>query len=167
MKRRTVLAGGAALGLAGCGGGSKFRSYTGPQVTRIQVFKDDRRMFLLNGSDVLKEYKIRLGFTARGPKQFEGDGKTPEGAYLIDRKEPAPNLILLDINMPKLDGFEFLDAASKALGADFAVVVVMLTTSLNPADRDRAKQYAAIKEYLNKPLTVDLLAQISALLNPA
>ena len=67
---------------------SKFKIYTGAPVTQIQVFKGKRRMYLLSGSTVLKEYKFALGGNPIGPKRFEGDGKTPEGLYYVDRFNP-------------------------------------------------------------------------------
>ena len=45
-------------------------------------------MYLLHGNEVLKEYKIGLGGNPIGPKQLEGDKKTPEGTYLINRRNP-------------------------------------------------------------------------------
>ena len=50
--------------------------------------KGDRQMFLLSGGTVLKAYDIGLGFAPIGHKQFEGDGRTPEGIYYIDRQNP-------------------------------------------------------------------------------
>lgn len=76
----------AVLGLAGCG--SKFRSYNGPEVTQLLVKKSERKMYLLHGNEVLEEYKIALGGNPVGPKQVEGDHKTPEGLYHIDRRNP-------------------------------------------------------------------------------
>ena len=66
--RRTALLGGLALGLAGCA--SKFRTYDGPEVTRLQMFKGDRNLFLFNNTSVLKAYRIDLGFAPEGPKQL-------------------------------------------------------------------------------------------------
>lgn len=75
----------AGLGLSSC---SKFRSYDGPEVTRILVFKDERRMYLMHGSEALAAYDVDLGFAPEGDKAREGDGRTPEGSYFIDRKNP-------------------------------------------------------------------------------
>lgn len=71
---------------AGCS--SKFKSYYGPEVTRVVVFKEDRRMHLLHKDKVLKSYDVGLGFAPEGHKRVEGDGKTPEGHYTIDRRNP-------------------------------------------------------------------------------
>ena len=80
-----------AIGLASCSNTntvSKFQTYNGPTVTHIVVNKTTRRMFLLHDDKILKAYDVDLGFAPAGHKQFEGDGKTPEGTYHIDRRNP-------------------------------------------------------------------------------
>lgn len=78
--------------VASCGGQkeapSRFKSYDGPPVTQIVVKKGERQMFLVSGQTVLRSYKVDLGNQPVGHKQFEGDGKTPEGLYFIDRFNP-------------------------------------------------------------------------------
>ncbi|SFO95973.1 L,D-transpeptidase family protein [Tranquillimonas alkanivorans] len=73
--------------VAGCGG-SKFRTYDGPEVTRIHVLKGQRQLLLMHGPYALKAYEIGLGWAPEGDKQVEGDGRTPEGHYLIDKRNP-------------------------------------------------------------------------------
>ena len=67
-------------------------SYNGPEVTQVQVHKADRKMYLLHNDEVLKAYDIELGFHPVGHKQFEGDGKTPEGSYYISHKNPESTI---------------------------------------------------------------------------
>ena len=77
----------AATAVAGCEQ-PKFETYSGPQVTRIEVHKSSRRMYLLHQEQVLRSYDIDLGFAPEGHKTQEGDGRTPEGRYYIDRRNP-------------------------------------------------------------------------------
>lgn len=66
----------------------KFRSYSGPPITQIQVHKGARRLYLISEKDVVKTYRVALGNNPVGPKQSQGDGRTPEGTYLIDMQNP-------------------------------------------------------------------------------
>ncbi len=87
MNRKTFLTGLLASGaLAACS--SRFGTYDGPEVTRILVYKRARAMYLLHGRKALKTYEIDLGFAPEGHKRTEGDGRTPEGEYIIDRRNP-------------------------------------------------------------------------------
>ena len=98
ITRRFLMVGAMSV-LAGCA--SKFRRYEGPDVTRIMVFKKARTMHLLNGRRILKSYRVDLGFAPTGHKRKAGDGKTPEGAYFIDRRNRDSEFHLsLGINYP-------------------------------------------------------------------
>lgn len=102
MQRRTFAIATVSLlafGLSGCG--SKFKTYDGPEVTSIVVNKGARRMYLLHNDEVLKEYKVDLGFAPVGDKKVKGDGKTPEGTYFINRRNPNSEFHLsLGISYP-------------------------------------------------------------------
>ncbi len=73
------------------------------------------------------------------------------GALAAARTRPA--LVLMDINMPGLDGFETAQAMQERLGAAGAnPVIMMFTSSDNPDDRARADRLACVKGYIVKPL---------------
>ncbi|RFP90760.1 hypothetical protein DZK27_00285 [Rhodobacteraceae bacterium 63075] len=106
--------------VAGCS--SKFRSYNGPPVTQVIVEKDARKMYLLNGTQVLKAYDVGLGFAPIGHKAFEGDGRTPEGNYIIDRRNPDSEFHLsIGIDYPNEEDIKRAKALGKDPGGDIFI----------------------------------------------
>lgn len=77
------------------------RSIHMSDITRLQVRKSARQLDLIGTGQILKSYEIRLGRRPFGPKRIAGDGKTPEGMYRIDRRNPASRYHLsLGISYP-------------------------------------------------------------------
>lgn len=110
-----------ALGLSACGT-SKFKRYNGPEVTQVQVHKAERKMHLIHHDRVLRSYDIALGFAPEGHKQFEGDGKTPEGAYYITHKNPDSRFHLsLGISYPNAADIAFAEAQGKDPGGEIFI----------------------------------------------
>ena len=77
---------------------------------------------------------------------------------MIADKEELPDVIFLDINMPKMDGWEFMDEFSKmAGGITKKILIFIVSSSIADADRDRAKSYPSVTDFLIKPILPDTL----------
>lgn len=117
---------------------------------RILLVDDDQITNFLN-ENLLKEMNIAEHITIANDGQEALDYIT---LNCLDPKNPnglCCDLILLDLNMPVMDGFEFLEKISQ-LTIENHIYIVLLTTSSNERDLERAKTFN-IKGYINKPLT--------------
>lgn len=101
---------------------SKFKTYSGPPVTQIVVNKSARQMLFLSGNSIIKTYNIGLGYAPTGHKQFEGDGKTPEGLYYIDRRNPDSRYHLsIGISYPNPTDAAYAASLGQRAGSDIFI----------------------------------------------
>ncbi|PTX43566.1 response regulator receiver domain-containing protein [Christiangramia gaetbulicola] len=75
---------------------------------------------------------------------------------LLYSGEKLPELILLDINMPVWDGWQFLDEFLK-LPVQSKITIYILSSSIHEEDRRRAREYNKISDFIVKPITLDTL----------
>lgn len=77
--------------------------------------------------------------------------------HLKDVSSPKPDIILLDINMPEIDGWEFLERY-ETLGIQSRVII--LSSSTNENDKYRAEKHPLVINYVSKPLTIEKMVKI-------
>ncbi|UOQ69613.1 response regulator [Hymenobacter volaticus] len=81
--------------------------------------------------------------------------------YCLPPTPNCPVLILLDVNMPGMNGIEFLTEYQQLpLVEQQAIVIVMLTTSLHPRDVQRVEQLNLVAGFISKPLTSDKVQEL-------
>ncbi|MDP5105379.1 response regulator [uncultured Polaribacter sp.] len=81
--------------------------------------------------------------------------------------EKLPDIIFLDINMPIMDGFQFMDEYTKLKTQILKkITIYMITSSIDPVDLERSKKYTEITDFISKPITAEVLQRIIKIPNP-
>lgn len=78
---------------------------------------------------------------------------------LLKAGEKIPDIILLDLNMPVMDGWQFLDAFIE-IPCSKTITIYIVSSSKNPSDFERARQYGQVNNYIIKPVTPEMLRTI-------
>jgi len=113
---------------------------------------DDNPIDLMINEKTLQRYKPELII-------FKASG-AEEALKMIQSKECEPDCILLDIKMPIMDGFEFLEALEQS-SVEVNFEIHMLSSSIDPSDLRLAEESPIVKTYIEKPLAVDKLNRIA------
>lgn len=125
---------------------------------RVMIVDDD--------SFDLKMYRRIIGRTGLVDELLAFTSAEDALAYIADPGTAKVDLLFLDINMPRMTGFEFMEEACRLYGPDFRIpVIMMLTTSISPDDRERAASFSPIRDYLNKPISEEHLLRARDMLN--
>ncbi|MBL4812571.1 MAG: L,D-transpeptidase family protein [Rhodobacteraceae bacterium] len=121
ISRRGFIAGSAAA-LAGCSQDPQMLDYDGPAVTSLLVRKNARMLHLFSGPQQIGYFRFELGFAPVGAKQVRGDGRTPEGIYRIDRRNPNSAYHLsLGISYPNRQDRAFAHEQGHSPGGDIFI----------------------------------------------
>ena len=113
---------------------------------------DDDKIFMLTA-----QFSLKRVFPDAEIQSF----KNPEEALAV-LKEQQPDLMLLDLNMPVMSGWTFLEELSKSLGitaVNFPIYIV--SSSIDPDDSQRARTNPLVKGFIEKPLDVGKVREIS------
>jgi two-component system, chemotaxis family, chemotaxis protein CheY len=74
-----------------------------------------------------------------------------------------PDIILLDVNMPSLDGWEFLDDLKAGCPNVYhSCDIYVVTSSIYSKDQERAKSYEEVRGFISKPITQDILQKVAS-----
>lgn len=123
------------------------------QLNRILLIDDDASINFLH-SEVLKFKAVSASYALLDSSPGALD------TLRKSEKEELPDLILLDLNMPVVNGWDFLDQV-KTFDEDIQnIPVVILTSSMNPDDIAKSKNYTNVIGFLSKPLDVDELTEV-------
>lgn len=91
-------------------------------IDSIAIHKQEREMLVFNNGSLVKTYSVSLGPSPEGDKEYEGDGKTPEGLYFINGKNP--NSIYhknLGVSYPNAEDIAHATAIGKHTGGDIKI----------------------------------------------
>ncbi|PHR90421.1 MAG: response regulator [Leeuwenhoekiella sp.] len=119
---------------------------------------DDDPIFVFGATRLMKQYDFSESIVVytNGRKALDQLRPLMESKHL----DSIPDLIFLDLNMPELDGWGFLDEFIK-ISPPKVMEVYIVTSSISHFDKQKAKEYAqAVKEYIIKPITPATLKEI-------
>ena len=129
---------------------------------KVLIIDDDRIVVFLCRS-LLEKFGIAGSFSSAANGAIGLDLLRDK---LTNDPESLPDLILLDLNMPEMNGWEFLDAY-ESLRHRFnkRIALMILSSSIDPHDIERAEQHPLVDAYLHKPLDKDALEFITGYLS--
>ena len=123
---------------------------------QILCIDDDPITLMLSKKVIAKAGFSELIITAQNGEEALSYFNTLK--YSKDQSVENPQLIFLDLNMPVMGGWEFLDHFITADYDEFNTInVVVLSSTINPEDLAKAKKYSIIIDFLSKPITLQML----------
>lgn len=106
---------------------------------------------------IIKKIVEKTGFDIEMTTKSNGQQGIDFLKFIITNQKPIPHLILIDINMPVMNGWEFVEVYS-TLGINQKVDLYILSSSVYENDIEKTKSYTCLKGFISKPLSVDRLS---------
>jgi CheY-like chemotaxis protein len=132
---------------------------TDSNINLLVIDDDDINIFIIK--KIVEKTGYNVNMTSKGNGQLAID-------YLIEVTNDTalfPNLMLVDINMPVLNGWEFLEAYED-LNIPRHPDMYMLSSSVYENDIEKAKTYKSIKGFISKPLSIERLSELLRVITP-
>jgi CheY-like chemotaxis protein len=129
------------------------------QIKTLYIIDDDEIMVYLTKNIVSEN-----DFCERCDVFNSGQAALERLREAISNGQDLPDLILVDIHMPVMDGWEFLDELAKLLGS-ISIPVFIFSSLIDNASKQKMLEYARVMGYIQKPLTIVKLNKILRLIS--
>jgi len=118
---------------------------------------DDDQIYQL----VMKRTMEQSGFIKSILQFYDGEEAIGFFREQVESKDELPELLLLDINMPYMNGWQFLDEFIKIkFSDDYKITIFVVTSSTTQEDKKKAQEYSVVSGYHIKPITKDKFAEM-------
>ncbi len=121
-----------------------------------------KKVLLVDDDDIVNSINSVIIKHAKFANQVESINNVPGAIQLLSEAKSngeTPDVIFLDLNMPGLDGWDFMDEYKK-IGMNGSTKVIMLTSSISLKDEEKAESTEQIAAFISKPLSPELLEQL-------
>jgi CheY-like chemotaxis protein len=121
----------------------------------ITCIIDDDPIFVYGAKKIMELADVSNSFMIFKNGKAALEGLKP----ILHKGENIPDIILLDINMPIMDGWQFLDEFIK-IKSKKVIKIYIVSSSIDPSDLEKAEQYKIIEDYIFKPISLELIRKI-------
>ncbi|MFD0939712.1 response regulator [Pedobacter boryungensis] len=123
------------------------------KINLLVIDDDDINIF------IIKKIVEKTGYAINMVSKNNGQQAIDYLNDVISANQPLPHLILIDINMPVMNGWEFVEAY-QALGIEQRVDLYILSSSVYENDIEKTKSYSTVKGFISKPLSIERLKEL-------
>jgi CheY-like chemotaxis protein len=123
------------------------------KINLLVIDDDDINIF------IIKKIVEKTGFDIAMVSKSNGQQAVDYLKETIAKNQPLPQLILIDINMPVMNGWEFIEAY-QGLDIETPVDLYILSSSVYENDIEKTKSYISVKGFISKPLSMERLTEL-------
>ncbi|NRF39398.1 response regulator [Pedobacter foliorum] len=133
---------------------------TNSKINMLVIDDDDINIF------IIKKVIEKTGYEVDMISKSNGQLAVDYLSSITHNVDIFPHVILVDINMPVLNGWEFLEAYEKLNVLKPDIYLYMLSSSVYEYDIEKAKTFKSVNGFISKPLTIERLKELLQLVTP-